>query len=273
MWLYHLQRSRLTVSILNKPFIWIFLSLIIDFAQVKAAEPDVANIIIQDTITIATQDEFPLSANYFQGAKANGGVLLLHGCHSTNTVYNSLAETLAKHDLHALALDYRGYGNSINETFNERSVKLRAQNIVSYQAEMIKITTYWNGDVAAAYQFLKQQIDDKRGIAVITIGCAIEQAVALAENVHLSALVVLTPNISDIEKERYKNLLDFPTYFIASTHSTESYNTATELFAWNGDKNSKLQSLKGDRSGPYILRRSPEIAQDIALWLKTKSLK
>ncbi|WP_440875265.1 serine aminopeptidase domain-containing protein [Thalassotalea sp. PLHSN55] len=223
-------------------------------------------------VTIPTKDNFPLMADYFAGDSKSAGVLLLHGCSNSRQVFTDLGKTLAQHNMHALALDYRGYGASVSEKFSQRSIKQQAQDIIGYQAEMMKITMFWNGDVFAAHQYLADKISKNRGISVIAIDCAIEQAVALAERMRINALVALTPQMSEMDKERYKNLLDFPVYFIASTHSTDSYNTADELFKWNGDKNSKFQSIKGDRSAYSILRRYPEIAQDIAIWLKTKSL-
>ena len=223
-------------------------------------------------VAVPTKDGFPLMADYFQGDKDSGGVLLLHGCQNSRTVYSRLGKILTHYKLNALALDFRGYGQSTSENFSQRSIKQQAQDIVSYQAEMMKITNFWTGDVIAAHQYLSDKSNPKHGIAVISMGCAIEQTIALAEHIRISAMVALTPKISEIDKERYKNLLDFPVYFIASAHSTDSFNAANELFQWNGDNNSKFQSIKGDRSASTILRRFPEISQDIAIWLKSKSL-
>ncbi len=226
-----------------------------------------------EEIVIPTKDDFPLSADYFFGAADGAGVLLLHSCKSSRKVNFSLGETLAQYNHHVLSLDFRGYGNSISEKFSHNSIKHQAQDIVSYQAQMLKLTGYWHGDIIAAHQYLSTRMNNNQSISVVAIGCATEAAIALAEQTRLTALVVVSPKISDIEQERYKNLLDFPTYFIASTHDTESYNIADELFQWNGDKNSKFQSFKGNRSGSLILKRNTEVAQDIALWLRSRSRK
>lgn len=218
-------------------------------------------------VSVEALDGMQLGADYFQGAQHQGGVLLLHGCHSKKSDYQQLGKILAQQGLHALALDFRGFDTSANEQFSHHKIKSQSSDMVSYQANVAILTAFWDGDIKAAYQFLKNKIHKERGISVIATGCAAEQAIALAEEARLDSIVFIVPNIGLVAKEQYKNLIDYPTYFIAPAYQNASFSTTKELFEWNGHDLSKWQIFKGNLLGHTLLRKSPELAQDIAQWI------
>jgi alpha-beta hydrolase superfamily lysophospholipase len=173
--------------------------------------------------------DFLLTADYFYltdpkaeqtkqqtNIQATGGVIVLHDCHSNRNSYESLAKTIALQDLHTLSLDLRGYGESIAPGYSELDIKKNAKDIVSYQGEVALLTSYWQDDLLSSYEFLRTKVHKNKGIAVVASGCAGSYAVALAEKIHVSALVLITPTMGYSDKERYKNLIDIPTYFISS---------------------------------------------------------
>ncbi len=226
-------------------------------------------------------NDFQLTANYFYltepkaeqtkeqtNIQAIGGVIVLHDCHSNRSRYETLAKEIALEGLHTLSLDLRGYGESVATGYSELDIKRNAKDIVSYQGEVALLTSYWQDDLLSAYNFLRTKVNKNKGIAVVASGCAGSYAVALAEKIHVSALVLITPTMAYSDKERYKNLIDIPTYFISSAHHLASFDTAKELFNWNGAKRSRMQTFKGDSYNRGLLSANEYLINDIAQWLK-----
>jgi esterase/lipase len=218
-------------------------------------------------IQFISDDEILLAGNYFLGAPEGDGVLLLHDCAFSSESYLQLGELLAKQGLNTLALDFRGFGESASERFSHDAIKLKSKDITSYQDEMAQLTSYWEKDVLFAYQYLRNEIGNERNISVVSSGCSAIQAVSLAEKVRIHSFVMLSPIMNYMEKDHYKNLIDIPVYFVSSAHHADSFLTAQELYAWNGDSRSTAQVFKGVRKGHGLLRKNNHLAHNIALWL------
>lgn len=225
------------------------------------------------TFKARNDNKFLLSADYYYFGKPidknkSSGVIVLHDCTSDRSQYTELAKSVARQGMHVLSLDFRGYGGSTATGFSQQVIKKEAKDIVSYQSDIALMTSYWAEDVTSAYQFLRTKVDKSQRIAIVASGCAASYAVSLAEKIRLSAMVLLTPEMSYGDKERYKNLIDTPTYFISSAHDLMSYNTAHELFVWSGAKNSKMQTFKGNRQHKQLISAKLNLIEDITIWLK-----
>jgi len=218
-------------------------------------------------IKVSSEHEFALVADYHPGAKRSGGVIVLHDCKNDRRRYKKVATSLAEQGLHTLLVDLRGYGESIAEGFSRAQIKKNALNIVNYQSEMALLTTYWQDDLLASYQFLRSKLPANKGISIVASGCSGAYAVALAEKVLLHSMVLITPKMTYNDKERYKNLIDIPSYFITSSRHQDSYQTAQELFAWNGAQQSKMQVFKGDSYDYQLISRSKHLITDVAHWI------
>jgi hypothetical protein len=103
----------------------------------------------------SADDDFLLTADYYAGEKKAGGAIILHDCKSDRSRYSKMADGLSQQGLHTLALDLRGYGGSISEKYSRDIIKKNATDIVGYHSEMALLTTYWQDDLIAAYQFLR----------------------------------------------------------------------------------------------------------------------
>jgi dienelactone hydrolase len=245
---------------------------------IKAAEIANANSENQYQVKFKARPEhdFLLSADYHfypqkESSKNMAGVIVLHDCQSQRGHYQKLTEQIAAQGFHTLSLDLRGYGDSIAEGYSHLEVKKNATDIISYHNDVAALMSYWSEDLLSAYAFLRSKVDNSKGISIVASGCAGAYAIALAEKVHLKSMVLLTPEMSYADKERYKNLLDIPSYFISSAQDATSYATAQELFAWSGAKHSKLQVYKGDKLNYQIMQTHKYLVNDIALWLKSTS--
>jgi dienelactone hydrolase len=256
--------------------VWVFTSLIAFSQQASSAENEKqvkAKSTNQVSFKARSDNKFLLSADYYyQGKKIDkdksSGVIILHDCSSERSRYTDLAKEIAAQGMHVLSLDFRGYGRSTATGFSQESIKKQAKDIVSYQSDIALIMSYWDEDVSAAYKYLRTKVDKNQNIAIVASGCAASSAVSLAEKFRLSAMVLMTPEMSYGDKERYKNLIDIPTYFISSAHHLTTYNTAHELFVWNGSTHSKMQTFKGNRLDRQLISAKLNLSDDITTWLK-----
>jgi pimeloyl-ACP methyl ester carboxylesterase len=63
-------------------------------------------------LDVIAADGARLRATYWSPGKPGPGILLLHQCNMTRRAWTELGAALADRGVHALALDYRGYGDS-----------------------------------------------------------------------------------------------------------------------------------------------------------------
>lgn len=226
-----------------------------------AKEPD-------NLVKFKTQDQLLLAGYYYSGAEQSPGVLLLHDCADNGASYVSLAKALSALGIHALALDLRGYGYSSNVIYSHDIIKKTSKNLNIYQSEVVRITSFWESDLVAAYKYLQTKIGKEQPISVVSTGCTAPQAVYLAEKIRVRSFVMITPVFSYMDKEKYKNLIDIPVYFLSSAHHSNSYQIAKELFEWNGDSSSTMQILKGNDFGHEIFYDKDYLIDNIAIWLQ-----
>ncbi|QBG36163.1 alpha/beta hydrolase [Litorilituus sediminis] len=262
--------NKVTLSVIS-----LFLSASIFTAYANSEQQAYSEVV---KIKASEDYDFLLTADYlFQTAPmrqqtaeqaARAGVIILHDCQADRSRYKDLANEIALQELHTLSLDFRGFGKSVAMGFSELEIKKQAKDIVSYQSEVALLTSYWPQDILAAYQWLRTKVHKNKGVAVVASGCAAPYAVALAEQIHVSALVLITPEMTFADIERYKNLIDIPTYFIGSAQHMATIKVTQELFNWNGAKQSKMQTFKGDRTNRQLLFANESLTQDIAQWLK-----
>jgi hypothetical protein len=215
----------------------------------------------------ADDDDFLLSADFYRGEALGAGVLLLHDCAHSSKSYSVIGELLAEQGINALAVDFRGYGASETDEFSHQVIKEQVKDIVSYQAEVATLSSYWEKDVLSAYNYLRSKIGNEQPIAIVASGCAVNEAVRLAAKMRINSFVILSPIMDYMEKDHYKNLIDIPTYFVSSAHHADSFLTTQELFSWNGDRRSTMQIFKGVSQGHNLLRHNKLLAYNLASWL------
>lgn len=224
-------------------------------------------------VSYAAEDTFKLAARYYAGESNKGGVIILHDCAINADVYQKLGLKIADYGIHSLVVDLRGYGDSTSIAFSHDRIKQSSEDIISYQASVAQLNAYWTKDLLESYRFLRKRVHKMEAISVVSSGCSSPYAVSLAENMHVKGLVMITPEMDYAAKERYKNLVDIPTYFISSIHHVDTYQTTKELFEWNGSTGTKMLTFKGDAQDANVLRKHRELVADISLWVKNNLAK
>ncbi|REL31161.1 alpha/beta hydrolase [Thalassotalea euphylliae] len=222
-------------------------------------------------VSITTKDKFTLSADYYEGSPRSDGFLLLHGCQSDRQSLTPIAKLLAEQGHHVLSMDLRGYGKSTSEQYSHANIKRNTKDIINYQQRMAQLMAYWEEDVLAGYEHLATKLAKENNISILSVGCAARYAVSTAEQLYVANMALLSPDMDYATKERYKNLRDIASFFISSVHHVQSYQTAKELFEWNGHDRSTMLLYKGNYAGNHLLRRNKSLAIDIAHWLSERA--
>jgi dienelactone hydrolase len=221
-------------------------------------------------VVLATADQFPLKANYYQAkktelAKGDRGVLMLHQCNYNRSMYNAIGEKLALQGIHALSIDFRGFGESINETYNVDKIrKLPKEQRSDAWSSM---SSHWPNDVKTAYNFLQEKVGKESSIGIIGASCGGSQAITLAEKENISAISFFSSSQRDENIARYgKVLVEKPTLIIASEDDGRTFTSAQQLFQTARNPNSKMISYKGSMHGYPLLDSDKQLAKTIVAW-------
>src|SRR5215203_4259080 len=123
------------------------------------------------TVEVTAPDGAALKATYYAAAGPGPAVLLLHMCNATRQSWDPVGRGLSAAGIHALALDYRGYGDSAGDRHDKLPVARR----------QALVTGTWPGDVDAALAYLQSQPGvDKSRAGAGGGSCGVQQAVYLA---------------------------------------------------------------------------------------------
>jgi dienelactone hydrolase len=212
-------------------------------------------------VSLTAADGTPLRATYYQAAKPGPAVLLLHMCNTTRKSWAPLAPQLAAAGIHALTMDYRGFGESGGDRYDAMPPQ-DAQKIVGDK---------WPGDIDAAYAFLLAQPGvDKTRIGVGGGSCGVTQAVHVAErHREVTSLVLLAgpvdpPGLTFLEQTTWLPI------FAAAAADDQYDGHAPELMQWilaiSGNPRNTFSGFKDGKHGTEIFGPHPELPKQIVAW-------
>lgn len=181
-------------------------------AGASAAEP-----VRGEDLDLRAPDGVVLRATYWSPGRPGPGVLLLHMCNSDRTAWAGLGPRLAARGLHALALDYRGYGDSGGEQGDGPQ-------------ERREIRAKWPGDVDAAFAALRARVGSEAPIFGAAGGsCGVNQAVQLARRHPEVRTLVLLAGTTDDAGEEFLAASPWLPVFAAAARDD---GTAVDLTRW-----------------------------------------
>jgi dienelactone hydrolase len=141
------------------------------------------------TIKFESADKLEIIGTFYESPKANSpAVLLLHQWQSTRKSYEMFAKQLQSKGFGVLAIDGRGFGESVKTTDGKTVSPSRTDDAVKAM----------KADVDNAFNFLKQQknVDVARvGIVGASYGSSLALIYA-AENKQVKAVALLSPGIN-----------------------------------------------------------------------------
>jgi dienelactone hydrolase len=212
-------------------------------------------------VTVAAPDGTELKATYYAAARRGPGVLLLHMCNTTRQSWAPLGPQLAAAGIHAIAVDYRGFGESGGPRFDSRTP----------QENQATIDEKWPGDIDAVYKFLLDQSDvDSTRIGAAGGSCGVNQAVKLAQrHPEVRSLVLLAGGV-DAERLLFLQRTTWLPLFAAAAADDQFDGDAPGTMQWilemSGNPRNKFSGFKDGRHGTEIFGPHPELVKQIVAW-------
>ncbi|WP_100642508.1 dienelactone hydrolase family protein [Alteromonas facilis] len=216
--------------------------------------------------TFTADDGFVLHGDYFQPKSTSStGVLMMHQCNFNRTMYEDIGTELAARSVHAVSIDFRGFGDSVSDEFNvEKLDQLPEEQQGKAFSQM---SQHWPSDVKVALQFLTQQLGESGKVGVIGASCGGSLAVKLSESEKFDAVALFSSAQGAKNIERYtKHLSNAPTLLIAAEQDTHAFTSASELFTHSDSPASKFIHYKGDNHGYPLYEQDPSLAISIVEW-------
>ena len=229
----------------------------ITVAIVVCALPAVAYADTRD-IALKAADGTTLKATYFAAAKPGPGVVLLHMCNSQRKAWAGVGEKLAAQGVHAIALDYRGYGESGGTPFNEVPQAER-QRIVQQQ---------WPGDIDAAFEFLVSQPGvDRTRIGAAGGSCGVDNAIQLARrHAEVKALVLLAGGTTAAGEQFLVQSPWMPIFASAARDDGRAVDDMRWLLGFSSGSANQLKEYPNGGHGTDIFAVHKDLEPAIVAW-------
>ena len=208
------------------------------------------------------EDGFVLTGTYYAAESDGPGIMLMHQCSGgSRGDFGELARLLARKGFHALAFDFRGFGDSRNDEFH------------SFHQQMEKTEARWPADVEAAFRFLLSQpgVDQKRS-GVLGASCGSSQAVLLAQRrERVQAIVLLSGSLTAEADEIYSEVADRATFCLYSEQ--DGYGTPDSMkrmFDRSKNPASELLVFKGSHHGAELFAQDPALPNTLVDWFDAR---
>jgi dienelactone hydrolase len=212
-------------------------------------------------VTMKAPDGVELKATYYAAPQPGPAVLLLHMCNTTRRSWDPLAPQLAAAGVHALSVDYRGFGESGGEQLDGLAPQ-EAQRIINEK---------WPGDIDAAYNFLvSQQGVDKTRVGAAGGSCGVNQAVRAAQRHPEVRSLALLAGPLDPEGIQFITSTPWLPIFAAAAADDQYDPGAPQLMQWiltlSGNPRNKFSGFKDGKHGTEIFGPHPELVKQMVAW-------
>lgn len=219
--------------------------------------------------SIRADDGFTLSTEYFAPQQSSGkAVLMLHQCNYNRTMYDTLGQMLADAGIHAISLDFRGFGKSTSEDFNVEALSELPED--QQRQAWQKLSSHWSSDTDNVLEFLHNQAGKNAVVGVIGASCGGSLAVRMSESNQFEALALFSSAQGEKNISRYKKFMSAkPTLIIAAQEDGNTYKSAEAIFANASHSSSKFVAYKGDAHGYPLYEQDKTLVAGIANWFES----
>lgn len=212
-------------------------------------------------VSITAADGTALKGTYYAAAQPGPAVLLLHMCNTTRKSWDPLGPQLAAAGIHALSVDYRGFGESGGDRYDSLTPP-DAQRIV---------TEKWPGDVDKAYEFLLAQTGvDKARVGAAGGSCGVNQAIGVARRHPEVRSLALLAGPLDLDGISFLTSTPWLPIFAAAAADDQYDDSAPESMRWiltlSGNPRNKFSGFKDGKHGTEIFGPHPELPKQIVAW-------
>jgi len=231
-------------------FLWIFAS--------KAGREGERKPTMGENVSFTTSDGIKIAATFYKAQSPNGVVvILLHMRAKSRGDWEDFALKLNSAGFDALAIDFRGHGESGGTKIDNFSDQ-------DYQNLIL--------DAAAAYEYLTSRDPNAKTVAV---GASIGANTALnyaVQNPDIKAVVLLSPglNYMGVRTDEISKQISVPVFLATSADDQQSYEG---LETWKANiKSLETTTFTDAGHGTNMFGPHPELAEKIINWLKEKVL-
>jgi len=211
-------------------------------------------------VDLKAPDGTPLKATYYSAGKPGPGIVLLHMCNSQRKAWASLGPRLAAKGLHALAIDYRGYGESGGKRYTEWSPDERGR---------IPAET-WPSDIDVAFAYLASRPGvDRARMGAAGGSCGVNQAVQLARRHPEVKTVVLLAGGTTAAGEDYLGRASWMPIFGVAAHDD---GNAVDFMRWtmgfSSNPTNQLKTYPKGGHGTELFAVHADLEPAIVSWFE-----
>lgn len=208
-------------------------------------------------IDLKAPDGTTLKATYFAAPKPGPGIVLLHMCNSQRKAWAGLGEKLAAQGFHAIALDYRGYGESGGTPVDTLP-----------PAERQRAAQHWPGDIDAAFDFLIAQPGvDRARIGAAGGSCGVDNAIQLARrHPEVKTLVLLAGGTNAAGEQFLAQSPWMPLFASAAQDDGRAVDMMRWLIGFSGGTANQLKEYPNGGHGTEMFAVHKDLEPAIVAW-------
>jgi dienelactone hydrolase len=223
-------------------------------ARAQSPAPDTT------TVSLKASDGTVLKATYFPAGRPGPGIMLLHQCNRDRTSWTSLATDAAQRGYHVLALDYRGYGESGGDQYED----LQQQRTV--------VAEKWPGDIDAAFAWLIAQPGvDRDRIGAAGASCGVNQSLLLARrHPEVKTVVLLSGGATPDARDYLRRTPGLPVFAAASRDDGNVVEGMKWILGWSRNPENKFVEFKAAGHGTEMFAVEKQLPPMILDWFDAK---
>jgi dienelactone hydrolase len=211
-------------------------------------------------ITVTAPDGVALQATYFSPGRPGPGILLLHQCNRDRASWAPFATEAAARGYHVLTLDYRGYGESGGDRFED------------YQRQQPIMQEKWPGDIDAAFSWLLAQNGvDRDRIGAAGASCGVNQSILLARrHPEVKTLVLLSGGSTPEGREYLRHTPGLSLFAAASHDDGDVVGRMKWLLGWSQNEQNRFEVFKAAGHGTEMFAVEAGLPPAILEWFDAR---
>jgi dienelactone hydrolase len=226
---------------------------LIIFAATAVAQPTVT------PVTLKAADGTTLKASYYSPGKPGPGLVLLHQCNRDRSAWAAFAKNAAARGYHVMAFDYRGFGESEGQRFD------------NFQEQQPVIAEKWPGDVDAAFAYLVAQTGvDRNRIGASGASCGVNQAVLLASrHPEVKSVILLSGGLTPAARQYLQKSDWLPVLASGSDDDGDAVNQMRWILGWSRNPKNKFVQFKAAGHGTDMFAVEKTLEPQMLDWFDT----